>query len=96
MSRPKNAVPVDTVPPRRRFLQVGALGGMAATLLPAMAGARETAPCKSGGPQVPHFEFDEFTIAGLQSAMSSGSLSCRSLAEKYMTRIAEVTGAGQR
>ena len=94
LSRPKNAVPVDTVPPRRRFLQVGALGGMAATLLPAMAGARETAPCKSGGPQVPHFEFDEFTIAGLQSAMSSGSLSCRSLAEKYMTRIAEVDRSG--
>src|SRR5208337_1228415 len=43
---------------------------------------------------VPPFEFDETTIATLQSDMKSGKLTARSIAEKYLERIAAIDKHG--
>ena len=41
-------------------------------------------------PAVGSFELDEKTIAELQEAMKSGGLTARSIAEKYLSRIAAI------
>jgi amidase len=43
---------------------------------------------------VPAFELDEATIAGLQEGMTSGKYSARSLAEKYLARIEAIDRRG--
>lgn len=85
------------VPPRRRFLQSGLLGGAitaaAPVLRPLLGSVREN----SGGSApaaVPWFEFDELTISELQDGMKSGKDSARSLAEKYLARIQAVDKRG--
>ncbi len=40
------------------------------------------------------FEFDEITIAELQSGMALGTLTARAIAEKYLARIAAIDKAG--
>ena len=94
MQKPENVVPVKTVPPRRRFLQTSMLGGVAAAMLPAMAGAREMAAYTPASPEVGRFELDELTIADLQSAITSGQFTCRSLTQKYMQRIEDIDRRG--
>ena len=71
---------------RRKFLQSTLLTGAAGAVAPALA---ETAAANSA-PSIPSFELDETTIPDLQSAMQSGKLSARSIAEKYLERISSV------
>jgi len=94
LRKPENSVPVDTVLPRRRFLQTSMLGGVGAAMLPAMAGAGETTPCASVRPEVAPFELDEVTIADLQAKITSGQFTGLSLTQKYMTRMQEIDRRG--
>jgi amidase len=79
--------------PRRHFLQTGALAGVSAAVLPALAGARE-ASCPAQPPEIKPFELDEITIADLQAGMASGKFSARSVTEKYLARIDEIDKHG--
>src|SRR5438477_5221776 len=79
---------------RREFLQLSALGtaqvlaGCATTKTP------ETATAPSAKSPVKSFEYDEATIAQLQSAQKSGKETAVSLANKYLERIADVDHRG--
>ena len=77
---------------RRSFLLTGA----AAFALSARDEAR--APSGAGGaapmPDAPAFELDEATIADLQKRMAAGQDTARSIAEKYLARIAELDRQG--
>jgi len=90
----ENIVPADSVLPRRRFLQTTGLGALGGALLPALAGAREMPPCMPASPQVAPFELDELTIADLQTAITSGTFTRRSLTQKYIARIEEIDRRG--
>jgi amidase len=68
---------------RRRFLQAGLIGATAAATITAPA-------AETVGP----FELDELTIADFQEGMNSGKFTARSLAEKYLARIAAVDKKG--
>jgi amidase len=95
LCKPENTVPGDTVLARRRFLQTSMLGGVGAAMLPAMAGARETAPCAPVHSEVvAPFELDELTIADLQAKITSGQFTGLSLTQKYMTRMQEIDRRG--
>ena len=85
--------PLPTSPQRRRFLQTSVLGGMSAALLPALAGARELAT-SAPAPDVQPFELDEITTADLQTGMSSGKFTARSITEKYLARIDAIDKQG--
>jgi len=93
---------------RRRFLQASLLGGVAAATAPRVRpvyGA-SAAPPRFGesdagrsadpAPDVARFEFDEVTIAELQDGMKSGKYTARSVAEKYLERIAAIDKSGPR
>lgn len=84
-------------PGRRRFLQAGLLGGVAAAagpvLQPVFAAPRGNAAVAEAA-DVPAFELDEITIAELQDGMKSGKFSAHSIAEKYLARIAAVDKSG--
>jgi amidase len=94
LRKPKNAASIDAVPQRRRFLQVGLLGGLGTAVLPALAGAREMAAYTSTAPDVGGFELDELSIADLQAAITSGRFTSRSLTEKYLARIEDLDRQG--
>src|SRR5579863_1521074 len=79
--------------PRRRFLQTGALAGVSAAVLPALATASDV-PCTTSVPEIKPFELDEITIADLQSGMASGRFTVRSITEKYLARIEEIDKQG--
>src|SRR5436305_2969388 len=81
-------------PPRRRFLQTTLFGGVAASLLPALSGAREIASDINVSPNLPAFELDEANIDDLQSGMASGKYTAQSLAEKYLARIDQLDKYG--
>jgi amidase len=73
---------------RRHFVQLGVATG-------ALALTRETLEATEPSSQaVPAFELEETTIADLQSAMSSGRMSARSITEQYLSRIDEMNGKG--
>jgi amidase len=72
---------------RRRFLQTSLVGGIGAAVLPALAGARQSAAPNPTAPSVPAFELDEITISDLQDGMKSGKFTARSITEKYLARI---------
>jgi len=74
-------------PPRRKFLKSTLLGGTAAAVLPALAGAREFPPEPAPSPTVSSFELDEATISDLQAGMTSGRYTAHSITEKYLARI---------
>ena len=61
---------------RRAFLQTGVIGGISATLYPALSTARatETFAPQNARPDVPAFELEEMTIDQLQADMKSGKL----------------------
>jgi amidase len=94
LRKPKNASSVDLAPQRRHFLQTSLLAGMSAAVLPALAGARETAWRLPASPEVRAFELDELTVADLQAAMTSGKITSHSLAEKYLARIERIDSRG--
>jgi amidase len=82
---------------RRRFLQAGLLGGVAAAagpLLQPVFGASSAAAPVAEAADVPAFELDEITIGELQEGMTSGKYSARALAEKYLARIAAIDKSG--
>ncbi len=83
---------------RRKFLKTGLSAGVLAAAAPffdrdnVAGGATGSAPYTPGN--VPPFEFDEMTIAGLQEGMRSGTWTARSIVEKYASRIEAVDRAG--
>ena len=93
-SKPAVSIHTDAVPPRRQFLQASILAGTGATLLPALAGAREMAAYSPASPKLGSSELDELTIADFQAAMASGRFTSRSLTEKYLARIEEADRGG--
>ncbi len=82
---------------RRKFLQTSLLGGAAAAagpmLQPVFGRPRGNAAAAEAA-EVPAFEFDEITIGELQDGMKSGKYTARSIAEKYLERIATVDKSG--
>jgi amidase len=73
-------------PSRRRFLQAGAYGSIAA--------AKEAFAAPEADDKVKPFELDEITIDQLQERINSGKLTARSLAEAYLARIEEIDKRG--
>jgi amidase len=75
---------------RRRFLGSAAVLGAASLAAPAFAGPRfQQSPA-----HVKPFELDEVTVAELQDGMKSGKFTARSIAQKYLDRIAEIDKQG--
>ncbi|MGC1618354.1 MAG: amidase [Candidatus Acidiferrum sp.] len=88
---------------RRRFLQASVLGGVSVAagplLRPAMGASESNVRGNDncgGTAKVPAFEFDEITVGELQEGMKSGKYSARSIAEKYLERIAAIDKSGPR
>jgi hypothetical protein len=86
---------------RRRFLQAGLLGGVAAAGGPVLQSVFGASPRGAAAPvaetaEVPAFELDEITIGELQDGMKSGKYSARTIAEKYLARIAAIDESGPR
>ncbi len=78
---------------RRSFLKAGLTAAAAAGFPPGSTAEAEATGGSPGG-EVPPFDLDEATIAGLGAAMDSGSLTARSLVEKYLARIEAVDRSG--
>ena len=79
------------MPTRRSLLASGLKMGAASLALPALAhGAGGEPPAPDEKP----FELEEVTVADLQAGMKSGKFTARSLAEKYLERIAEIDQRG--
>jgi len=76
---------------RRRFLQAGMLSGTA--LAAALRVGQGPPTSASTQPDTP-FEFNEVTIAVLQSGIKSGKYTARSIAEKFLARIDSVDKHG--
>ncbi len=66
---------------RRNFLKTGLTGGIVAATFPGLATAREPDPRSPLSPAIRPFELDEITIAELQTGMTAGKYTARSLAE---------------
>jgi amidase len=78
---------------RRSLLRTTALGSAGAVVAPALSAARALAsPLPAASPVKP-FQFDEATIADLQSRMKSGEISAHALTEAYSARIDEIDDA---
>lgn len=75
---------------RRKFLGSAAIVGAASLAAPAFAGPR----LQQSPADVKPFELDEVTVADLQGGMKSGEFTARSLAQKYLDRIAEIDKQG--
>jgi amidase len=79
---------------RRDFVRIGMLSGVVAAI-----GCDRRPPSSSASNQIQavgSFELDEKTIAELQEAMKSGGLTARSIADKYLSRIAAIDKQGPR
>ena len=76
---------------RRSFLAASVGMGAASLVLPGLA---RSASAAVPTPDVRPFELDEVTLSDLQDGLKSGKFTARSLAEKYLARIAEVDAAG--
>jgi len=79
---------------RRDFLKTGLTGGIFAATLPGLAAARETDLSSTPSPDIEPFELNEITIAELQTGMSAGKYTARSLTEMYLARIKSVDRKG--
>jgi amidase len=82
---------------RRNFLQtavLGSAGAVALASLPQTAMAEQSATGATGTPASAPFELDEITLGELQSAMTSGQYTARSIAEKYLARIDAMDKSG--
>jgi amidase len=86
---------------RRTFLRAAVTTTVATAAYPAFGAARVADVAAVAAPTdsnvkdaVKDFELDEITIDDLQKAFQSGQYSSRSLAEKYLQRMAEIDQAG--
>ena len=97
MRRRDDGSPFPSHLTRRTLLRSGALGGVAGALGALgpfgsrAAAATDQAQAASSSPP---FELDELTIAELQAGQASGRWTARSLAEAYMSRIADFDRSG--
>src|ERR1043165_4550004 len=91
MSRKKKSSATSSMN-RRKFLQDCLLGGVAAGVAPWVIRARSYHPSTTASAALA--EMEEVTIAELQNAMKSGKMSARSIAEKYLARIAKLDKRG--
>ena len=85
------------IPGRRRFLQASLLGGAAAAAGPVLQpvfGVSRGKAAAAEAADVSAFELDEITIGELQDGMKSGKFTARSIAEKYLARIAAIDKSG--
>jgi amidase len=98
LNKPEEVKSAGRQQARRKFLQAGAMTGMAAAFAPVLRSARvevrdnaAAAPARAEHPynadDVKPFELDEITIAELQDGMKSGNYTARSIAELYLSRI---------
>ncbi len=78
--------------PRRKFLGSAIAGGLAVAAQKLPGQPKVFAPALASS--VTAFELDELTIAELQTAMSSGRYTSRSLVEKYSARISAMDTQG--
>lgn len=78
---------------RRDFLKTGFAGGALASGLPSLVAA-ESASSLSGETGANAFDLDEATISDLQESMGNGHATARSIAGKYLARIAEIDRQG--
>ncbi len=84
---------------RREFLVAGIAAAGAAALPKAAAGAAalpKAAPARAGASRqgARGFELDEAALGTLRRGMESGRFTARSLAERYLERVAEIDKAG--
>jgi amidase len=89
---------------RRKFLQAGAITGMAAAFAPVLCSSprievsdNAALPRAAGSHDLADgkpFELDEITIAELQDGMKSGKYTARSIAELYLARIDAIDKSG--
>ena len=77
---------------RRKFVRSGLIGGVALASVRALADDKANSAEVTRLPQ--SFELDEATINDLQTGMSSGKYTARSLTQKYLDRIAEIDKNG--
>src|SRR5438128_2477507 len=91
MKREKKSSAANSVN-RRKFLQDCLLSGVVAGVSPFLIRARSANASTASSAALA--EMEEVTIAELQSAMKSGKLSARSIAEKYLARIAKMDKRG--
>jgi amidase len=78
---------------RRTLLRHGVTAATGAIASPALA--RATLAEVSRAPQPSHLEpLDEATVAELQAGMRAGTYTARSIAERFLTRIAEIDRRG--
>jgi len=77
---------------RREFLGYTAASGAAATAATVASAAPAVAAQAHGG--VPHFKWEEATIAELQAAMAAGRLTSRELTRAYLQRIRRIDHSG--
>jgi len=81
---------------RRQFLKTGVAGAAAAALFPQALAAQATEheaakhAAVAREPHVAAFDLEEVSLETLRKEMESGKYSARSLADKYLARIAEL------
>jgi amidase len=76
---------------RRKFLESGLMAGAAPLALPLLLPEVLRGAAPEG---VKPFELDEASVADLQEGMKSGKYTARSIAQKYLERIAEIDKRG--
>src|SRR5918995_1209367 len=79
---------------RRSFLKASGTAGAAGALASAGAAANAGPAMAGTDHDVPPFAFEEATIAELQAAMESGTLSSRRLTQAYLRRIKQIDLSG--
>ena len=75
---------------RRTLLRTAAMGVGTTVVVPALAASRALAASEPSSSAAKVFEFDETTIADLQSRMTAGEISAHSLTQAYLARIEEI------
>ncbi|MFL6214074.1 MAG: amidase [Blastocatellia bacterium] len=91
MSKRTNKDQAEIINSRRQFLKLSTCAGALAVANPSLGGSAEAAGVAY---QARPFEFEEATVADLQSAMQSGKHTARSIAESYLARIDEIDKRG--
>jgi amidase len=104
LNKPEEVKSNERAAARRKFLQAGAVTGMAAAFAPVLRSSsrievrENAAPPRAASPYNPAdvkpFELDEITIAELQDGMKSGKYTARSIAELYLARIDAIDKSG--
>jgi amidase len=104
LNKPEKVKSDERATARRKFLQAGAVTGMAAAFAPVLRSSSRievrdnAAPPGAAGSYNPAdvkpFELDEITIAELQDGMKSGKYTARSIAELYLSRIDAIDKSG--